>query len=91
MSQNEITGKVKELRELRRMAEEISAEITAIEDTIKQHMTITNADTLAGDDWKITWKPIASSRFDSKAFKVAQPELYQSFTKTTEALRFTVA
>lgn len=32
MSMNELTAKVEELRELRRMADELAAEIAAIED-----------------------------------------------------------
>ena len=36
MSRTELNSKVKELRELRRMAEEIAAEIEMITDNIKQ-------------------------------------------------------
>ena len=35
----ELNGKVKELRELRRMADELAAEIEAIQDSIKAEMT----------------------------------------------------
>ena len=38
MSINEMDGKIKELRELRRMAEELTAEIDSIQDSIKAHM-----------------------------------------------------
>lgn len=38
MSTNEMDSKVKELRELRRMADELAAEIEAIQDQIKGHM-----------------------------------------------------
>ena len=34
MSRNEIAAKVKELRELRRMAEELAAEIETLQDSI---------------------------------------------------------
>ena len=69
MSRTELNHKVKELRELRRMAEEIAAEIEAITDTIKREMAAQGVDTIAGGDWKATWKPAQSARFDSKAFK----------------------
>jgi predicted phage-related endonuclease len=91
MSQNELTSKVKELRELRRMSEEINAEITTIEDSLKAHMAAAGTDTLAGDDWRIAWTPITTSRFDSKALKAAMPDVYGAFLKTSEARRFTVA
>ncbi len=58
MSKTELNSKVKELRELRRMADEIAAEIEAIIDNIKQEMAAQDVDTLAGDDWKATWKPV---------------------------------
>ena len=38
MSINEITTKARELKELKRMQEELAAEITAIEDEIKATM-----------------------------------------------------
>lgn len=69
MSNTEIQSKVNELRELRRMADELAAEIEAAQDAIKAHMTAIDADTLTGIDYKITWKSVTSSRFDSTAFK----------------------
>ena len=91
MASNELLAKVNELRELRRMAEELSDQITSIEDEIKQHMTATSADTLTGENFKITWKPVTSTRLDSKALKAAAPELYARFTRTTSSRRFIVA
>lgn len=91
MSKTELNSKVKELRELRRMADEIAAEIEAIIDNIKQEMAAQDVDTLAGDDWKATWKPVNSARFDTKAFKAAMPDLYNRFTRSTETRRFVLA
>ena len=54
-------------------------------------MTAIDADTLAGADYKITWKTVTSSRFDSTAFKKAMPELAERFTKPSTSRRFTVA
>ena len=54
-------------------------------------MTAIDADTLAGADYKITWKTVTSSRFDSTAFKKAMPELAERFIKSTTSRRFTVA
>lgn len=91
MSRTELNHKVKELRELRRMADEIAAEIEAITDTIKREMTSRGVDTLARDDWKATWKPVQSARFDGKAFKAAFPDLYGQFTHQVETGRFVLA
>ena len=91
MSNIEIQGKVNDLRELRRMAEELQAEIDAITDTIKAHMTATNADELTDADYKITWKPVTSARIDTSALKKAMPDVAEAFTKTSTTRRFCVA
>ena len=91
MSMNELEAKVAELRELRRMAEELAGEIAATEDELKAYMAANNADELYGPSFKITWREVTSSRLDSKALKSAAPELYQRFTKQTTTRRFVVA
>ena len=91
MSIDMMNAKVKELRELRRMADELAAEIEAVQDEIKGHMTAQDTDTLAGVDWKITWKAVTSSRLDSKALRAELPEIAARFTKQTTARRFVLA
>lgn len=91
MSRTELNAKIKELRELRRMADELAAEIETITDTVKQEMQVQDVDTLTGDDWRATWKTVQSSRFDSKEFKIAQPDLYGAFVRQVESRRFILA
>ena len=91
MSIDMMNAKVKELRELRRMADELAGEIEAIQDEIKAHMTTQDTDTLTGLDWRITWKAVTSSRLDSKALKAALPDVVERFTRTTTTRRFCVA
>lgn len=91
MSKKDLQSKVHELRELRRFVEELTAEADAITDAIKAQMTTEGVDTLLGDDYKITWREVQSSRFDSKAFKTAMPELYDRFTKPSTTRRFVLA
>lgn len=83
--------KVKELRELKRLAEELQAEIEGLQDAIKAEMTAQYVDTLTGADWKVTWKPVTSTRLDTAALKKALPDVAQRFTKATTARRFCVA
>lgn len=91
MSANEMESKIKELRELRRMADEIAAEIETLQDAIKSEMTARNTDTLTGADWKVTWKAVTNKRFDSAAFKKTHGELYEQYTKETTSKRFLIA
>jgi len=89
MSINEIKAKAAELKELKAMQEELAAEISAIEDEIKAAMG--DQEQIIAGGYKITWKAVTSSRFDSSAFKKAMPELAAQYTKTTTTRRFTVA
>lgn len=91
MSMNELETKVNELRELRRMVEELAGEISAAEDALKAYMTASGTDELTGTSFKITWKEVTSNRLDSKALKAADPELWQRFSKATTSRRFIVA
>lgn len=90
MSANELSRKVKKLRRLRMEQDALAAEIESITDEIKQAMQEQEADELAGADFKITWKAVTTSRFDSRAFKAAMPELYNRFTSSTTTRRFLV-
>ena len=92
MSNNELNKSVQELRELRRMAEELEAEITTIQDSIKAAMTAQGVDELTGADYKVTWKEVQTKRFD-KARMIATfgQDCYEEFCKTTTTRRFTIA
>lgn len=91
MSAIEMETKVNDLRELRRMADELAGEISALEDELKAHMTATGTDEITGTTFKITWKTITSSRLDSKALKAEAPDLWARFSKATTSRRFVVA
>lgn len=91
MSKTEMTSKVRELKELKAMADELAAEITAIEDSIKADMTAQGIEEMTVDIYRVRYKNVKSSRFDTMAFKKAMPDLAAQFTKETENRRFTVA
>ena len=91
MSMNEMESKVKELRELRRMVEELQAEIDGLTDSIKAEMTARDVDTMTGSDWKVTWKTVTASRLDTAALKKALPDLAAQFTKSSTSRRFVLA
>ena len=91
MSINEMTSKVRELQELKRMMEELEAEMTSIEDEIKSEMTARGTDELVAGEYKVRWTHVTSNRFDTTAFKKAMPALAEQFTKTTTSRRFSIA
>lgn len=89
MSTNELTIKIKELRELQALIEEAQAEAEAIKDALKAHMG--DAEELRAGEYKITWKTVTTSRLDSKALRAALPDVAARFTRETTSRRFTVA
>ena len=80
----ELNTNVKELQELRRMREELDAEITAIEDALKQHMRDTGIYEIDALTGKVTWYESSSNRLDSAALKRELPELYARYSKETK-------
>jgi predicted phage-related endonuclease len=91
MVDKELTGKVRELKELKLMAEELAAQITSIEDDIKSEMSARNIEELILDVFKVTWKRYTSNRFDTTGFKSAHKDIYDLFAKPVESRRFTIA
>ena len=88
MSNPNMEPKIKELLQLKRMKEELEAEITSMEDEIKQVMG--DEETLLAGAFKVTWTPYTSTRFDSARFKKEHAELAEAYTKTMTARRFSV-
>ena len=91
MATNEIIRKLNELSELRRMVDELNAEIEAIQDEIKAHMTAEETDTLTAGAFKVTWKAVTSTRIDTAALRKDLPEIWQEYGKTSTTKRFSVA
>ena len=81
-------AQIKELMELKRMKEELEAEITAAEDAIKAVMG--DEELLTAGAYKVSWKTFTSSRVDTTALKKALPEVAAAYTKTTTGRRFSI-
>ena len=87
-----VNAKVKELRELRRMAAELEAEIESIQDQLKAHMAAQGVEELTGSDFKVSWKPVKSRRFDkNRMIATFGQDCYDSFCKVTTSRRFTIS
>lgn len=81
-------AKIRELQELKRMREELEAEITALEDAIKAGMG--EREELTAGVYKVTWKPVTSRRIDTAAMKKALPDVCERFMRETIVRRFCV-
>jgi len=88
MSMKELESTIRELQELKRMREELCTEIDALEDSIKAEMG-QNEQIVVGA-FKVTWRPVTSSRIDTAALRKALPDIAARFMKTTTCRRFQV-
>jgi len=91
MTRQEISEAVKTIREYKRMREELDAEISAAEDLLKAEMNNTGNYEMTGDDYRVTWNEVSSTRVDTTALKKALPDVVARFTKTTTIRRFCIA
>lgn len=88
MSNPNLEVKVKELLDLKRMKEELEAEISAAEDEINQVMG--DEETLFAGAFKVSWKAFSSSRIDTAALKKALPDVAAQFMKRITTRRFSI-
>ena len=89
MSTTELEMKIRELRELQALIEEAQEEAESIKDQLKAHMG--EREELRAGGYKITWKPVTSSRLDATALRKALPEVAERFTRSTTVRQFCVA
>lgn len=79
---------VHELRELKMMREELDAQITNLEDVLKEEMSRRGAMELRGADWKVTWPVINAKRLDQSLLKELYPEAAARCTVPAPYRRF---
>lgn len=91
MSQYEIAGKIRNLKELMALIEEAQAEAESIKDEIKAHMDAANVEEISADVYKVRYTTVQSSRFDTSALKKDAPAIYEMYARKTTTRRFTVA
>ena len=89
MTEIEMIGKIRELRELEALIAEANEEIEALKDAIKGEMG--DREEIRAGEYKVTWKTVESVRLDSSALKKALPEIADRFSKKTVSRRFLVA
>jgi predicted phage-related endonuclease len=83
-----IISKVEELMDLRKLAEELQAQMDAITDEIKAYMG--TEETMMAGSWKVTYKETVSRRIDSKALKQVLGDALDDYYKTIVTRPFKV-
>ena len=88
--QTELDEQVKLFRLARIRANAAKAELDAISDQIKSILTTANITAATGTDWEVKLTNYTQSRLDSKALKIALPDVYSQFERQTQCQRLTV-
>lgn len=78
-----------EYQELKRMREDIAAEMEAIADRLKAAMG--DAESVTAGPYRIRNTTVNGSRLDSAALKKALPDVAERFTVQTTQKRFTIS
>lgn len=89
MSNPEYIALCTQYQELKRLKEEITAEMDGIADQIKTAMG--TAETVTAGQYKIRYTTVNGSRLDSAALKKALPDIAARFTVATVQRRFTIS
>ena len=85
---SEIITKVRELMELRRLSEELQAEIDSLQDAVKDFMG--EEETMIAGAFRVSYKRVTSSRLDSTALKRELPDVAARYMKQTTTRRFSI-
>ena len=88
MSIKEIESTVRELQELKRMKEELEAEISSLEDKIKSEMG--EREQMTAGAYRINWKTVVCNRLDTASLRKTLPEIAERFMKQTVTRRFSI-
>ena len=91
MSTIELTTKVETIKTLQAMIDELTAEMETAKDELKAEMTARGVEEMTVSCFKLRYKEVKSSRFDSTAFKKTHDDLYAQYRKETVSKRFSIA
>lgn len=90
MRTDTIVKKLDRLAEIQRQIDELSYEADEIKEQMKKELESRGEEELVAGPWKVVYKSVFSSRFDSTAFKRDNPSLYGKYLKESVSKRFSV-
>ena len=91
MSNIELTTKIENIKTLQTMIDELTAEMESVKDEVKREMETQGVEEMTVSCFKVRYKAVTSSRFDSTAFKKNYTDLYKEFLRQTVSHRFTIS
>ena len=90
MSTKEIENKAKRLKVLKNKQETLQQEIDQLEADLKAQLEAWNVDEVQAGPFRVIWKYVNSTRFDSRRFKAENGNLYALYTVPNCYRKFSV-
>ena len=90
MATQELLFKLDLICALKEQRSELDDQITALEECVKSEMDAEGVTSLEIGERKVKYTRYFRNTFDTKAFKADHVELYDEYTKSVPATRFTV-
>lgn len=91
MGNNEMVLKIREMREYKRMAEEMLAIADGIADELKAVMVEANVEKMIVGEYKLSYTEISRTDIDKKRLEMEQSEIYAAYQKHSSYKRFLVS
>ena len=88
--EKEFLEKIKGIKDLEAQKKEISESIDELKSDIKAYMDKNKTSELIVDIYTVHYTDAISERFDSKALKKVDEELYNKYLKSTKTKRFSI-
>lgn len=88
--EKEFAEKIRQIKELEQQKKQLEEGIDEIKNDIKTYMDKNRTSELTVDVFTVHYTEIATERFDSKALRKADEELYNKYLKTGTSKRFSI-
>lgn len=88
--EKEFAEKIRQIKELEQQKEQADEKIDKLKDEIKAYMDKNKTSELTVDVFTVHYTETETKRFDSKALKKADKELYNKYLKTGTSKRFSI-
>lgn len=90
MTSTEILEKVRMIKEYKQAIKQFQDEVKEAENALKSMMEENGTEEYCIDIFTIRYVPVATERFDSKAFMETHQKLYEQYLKKSVSKRFTI-
>lgn len=91
MTARQMENRVKKLKDIEAQQKALEEQANKLKDELKEALQERGTEEMRAGNYVVRWKPVVSSRFDSKAFQAEHESLYSQYLKSIESRRFTVA